>query len=301
VDAVAKAGGSVVIAEPRRVAIRDVERQRDVLSRAALPQSDELARSITSSSDGLGSLGEVVVVEREDVCVAGLSRVEACAPGTARCWHRRGLPRPPELAVRRQRQAAPPGGHCRACGHAHGTQVEEARRRMGDGSGELFDETSSGPKLRGDFVAANLVRIELLLQVGGESSLVSFSALLSSLLTPLAVVAAPSTPGSVKENADTPVTKIAPSAKSPTIACLTAFGSSEALARTMALALRAPDLQAVGANLTDPNAGLDEDRHSMTEAATMAALEPATAMVVEDAILCLVPTTGRVPVEACLL
>jgi hypothetical protein len=41
----------------------------------------------------------------------------------------------------------------------------------------------------------------------------------------------------------------------------------------------------VGASLTDPNAGLDEDRHSMTEAATTAALEPATAIMVEDAIL----------------
>jgi hypothetical protein len=130
---------------------------------------------------------------------------------------------------------------------------------------------------------------------------VSLSASLSSLLDPLAVVAAPSPPGPVKANASTPVTKIAPAAKSPTITCLTAFGSSEALARTVALALRALDLRAVGANLMDPNAGLDEDRHSMTKVATTAALEPAIAMVVEDTILWLVPATRRVPVESCLL
>jgi hypothetical protein len=45
------------------------------------------------------------------------------------------------------------------------------KKQGGDGSGELFDETSSGPKLRGDFVAANLGRIELLLKevIGGEA------------------------------------------------------------------------------------------------------------------------------------
>lgn len=67
--------------------------------------------------------------------------------------------------------------------------------------------------------------------------------------------------------------------------------TSEALARTAALTRTAPALLTTGAKRTEAKAGLEADRHSMSEAATTAALEPATAMVV-DAIAWIWSTLG---------
>jgi hypothetical protein len=69
------------------------------------------------------------------------------------------------------------------------------------------------------------------------------------------------------------------------MACLSVFGSSEALARTTALTLTAADLDTMGANRTLPNAALLADRHSIAgvDATKAAALQVET-IAVDDAI-----------------